>query len=106
MSALVAAAQSGDIARVQRLLKGGASVSELSTAMLVAIDNGHISATVKCLIKEGDAHIDAVIAAGWPAKTALALAAGSYGNYPLVQWLIDSRRARSFHSISGYTLDA
>jgi hypothetical protein len=93
MSALVAAAALGDATEVQRLLKEGASLSELDVdgkcAMYMAVNGGH-TLVVKCLIKEGGADIDAVISSGSTRFTALLLAFHKHdANYVLAQWLIE-----------------
>jgi ankyrin repeat protein len=69
MSALVTAVAGGDVAEVQRLLREGASLSELGlngrTAMHMASDWGR-DVVAKCLIKEGGADIDGVIVRATP----------------------------------------
>jgi hypothetical protein len=92
MSALVAAADRGDVAGVQRLLKEGASVSELDlrngirvSAMYMPVVKGDIP-VVKCLIEEGGADINAMI--GATAISPLSLAT-LRGKYSLAQWLIE-----------------
>jgi hypothetical protein len=91
MSALVDAASRGDVTEVQRLLRDGASLSELGvngrTAMSIAVHGCH-TLVVKCLIKEGGADIEANISAGNPEYTVLEETV-MCGSYALAQWLIE-----------------
>jgi ankyrin repeat protein len=91
MSALVAAASRGDVAKVRWLLKRGASLGESDvngrTAMCMAVYKGH-TLVVKCLIKEDGADIEAMITAGHLKHSVLERAV-RHGNYSLVQWLIE-----------------
>jgi ankyrin repeat protein len=79
-----------DATEVQRLLREGASLSELDVygkfAMYMAVNEGH-TLVVKCLIKEGGSDIDAVITSGSTKHSALLLAFHD-GNYVLAQCLI------------------
>jgi hypothetical protein len=90
MSALVAAAAFGNATEVQRLLREGASLSELGvsgqTAMYMAVFSGR-TLVVKFLIKEGGADINAMITTGSTNYTALLMAVHR-ANYVLAQWLI------------------
>jgi hypothetical protein len=87
MSALVTAAGVGDVVKVQRLLKEGASINELDgkgdSAMVRALVNGH-TPVMKCLIKEGGADINAVITMGEQECSFLSWAI-TFCNYPLAQ---------------------
>jgi hypothetical protein len=83
-SALVDAAERGNVAEVRRLLKEGCPL-RLAT-LWVAANKGDFP-VVKCLIKEGGIDIDAVITRGYP-ETTLSWAARR-SNYPLIQWLIE-----------------
>jgi hypothetical protein len=108
MSALVTAAGDGDVTEVLRLLREGASLSEVGgsgrTAMYMALDGRH-TPVVKCLIKEGGADIDAMIffqttaflalfpeaiTSGNPTLTATVIEHAIYTwNYVLAKWLIE-----------------
>jgi hypothetical protein len=88
MSALVDAAEHGDVTEV-RLLKEGLPLRP--AALWAAANNAYGDFPVaKCLIKEGGINIDAVITRGYP-ETTLSWAASAIGvatfNYPLIQWL-------------------
>jgi hypothetical protein len=80
MSALVAAAQSDNVAELRRLLEEGALVSEQDA-------NGH-TPVVKFLIKEGGADINVVRTPDNTKHTVLQRVL-IYGNYVLAQWLIE-----------------
>jgi ankyrin repeat protein len=91
MSALIAAADRGDVTSVRRLLRKGASLSELGdsgqTAMFMAMFSSR-NLVVKFLIKKGGADIDAVMSTGRPNYTALLMPVHR-ANYALAQWLIE-----------------
>jgi hypothetical protein len=88
MSGLLEAARVGDLAKVQRLVKDGASVHEVNSdgenALIFAVIFGH-TPVVHWLVNEGGARISDANREG---RTAI-LFAGDYGRHSLVQWLLE-----------------
>jgi ankyrin repeat protein len=88
MSGLIDAAIKGDLAKVQRLLREGASITEVDrlgrTALLCAAYTGHL-AVVRWLIKEGGASITEAASGGMSAL----IMAGMEGHCTLAQWLLE-----------------
>jgi hypothetical protein len=96
MPGLLKAAGAGDLAEVQRLLREGASLTEMGqngmTALLWAVKNGHFS-LVRWLIKESGLSVTEVDENGETALLTALVMAACKGKYMLVQWLLEEGKA-------------
>jgi ankyrin repeat protein len=89
MSGLLEAVRVGDLVKMQRLLREGASILEVDGLGRTALANAVIdnyTHVVKWLLRTGGAQISDVV--DTHGMTTLALAAGR-GRFSLVQWLLE-----------------